>query len=71
MQSTDKQIESIINLRITTYEKEKAGKGAEIFFCTADQQIESIINLRMRTYEKEEAVKSANFFCTTQTNKLS
>ena len=32
LHSTDKQIESIINWRKRTYEKQKAVKSAEIFF---------------------------------------
>ena len=55
MHITDKQIESFINLRMRTYEKEKAVKSAEI---------ESIINWRMRTYQKEKADKSAEKFST-------
>ena len=46
-----------------TYEKEKAVKSAENFFCTAQtNKLKSIINWRMRTYEKEKAVKSAEKF---------
>ena len=59
MHSTDKQIETIINWRMRTYEKEKAVKSAENFLHSTDKQIETIINWRMRTYEKEKAVKSA------------
>ena len=55
MHITDKQIESFINWRMRTYEKEKAVKSAEI---------ESIINWRMRTYQKEKADKSAEKFLT-------
>ena len=55
LQNTDKQIESIINWRMRTYEKEKAVKNAEI---------ESIINWRMRTYQKEKTDKSAGQFST-------
>ena len=63
MHSTDKQIESIINWRMRTYEKEKAVKSAENFFLhSTDKQIESIINWRMRTYEKEKAVKALKIF---------
>ena len=64
MHSTNKQIESIINWRMRTYEKEKAVKKAlKISLHSTDKQIESFINWRMRTYEKEKAVKSAeNFF---------
>ena len=64
MQSTEKQIESIINWRMRTYEKEKAVKTAENFLHCTDKQIETIINWRMRTYEKEKAVKSAEKFFT-------
>ena len=64
MHSTEKQIESIINWRMRTYEKEKAVKSAEKFLHSTDKQIESIINWRMRTYEKEKAVKSAEKYFT-------
>ena len=70
MHSTDKQIESIINWRMRTDEKEKAVKSAENFFAQHGQKIESFINWRMRTYEKEKAVKSAEKFFAQQTNKL-
>ena len=62
MHRTEKQIESIINWRMRTYEKEKAVKSAENFLHSTDKQIESIINWRMRTYEKEKAVKSDEQF---------
>ena len=64
MHSTNKQIESIINWRMRTYEKEKAVKSAEQFLHSTNKQIESIINWRMRTYQKEKAVKSAEKFFT-------
>ena len=37
LQSTDKQIESIINWRMRTYEKEKVVKSAEILFAQHNQ----------------------------------
>ena len=37
LHSTDKQIESIINWRMRTYEKEKAVKSAEKFFAQHKQ----------------------------------
>ena len=64
MHSTENQIESIINWRMRTYEKERAVKTAENFLHSTDKQIETIINWRMRTYEKEKAVKSAEKFFT-------
>ena len=60
MQSTDKQIESIINWRKRIYEKEKAVKRAEKYLHSTDKQIESFINWRMRTHQKEKAAKSAD-----------
>ena len=59
MHSTDKQIESFINWRMRTYEKEKAVKSTENFFAQHKQKNRINYKLRMRTYEKEKAVKFA------------
>ena len=62
MHSTDKQIESFINWRMRTYEKEKAVKALKNFLDSTNKQIESIINWIKRSYLEEKAVKSAEKF---------
>ena len=64
MHSTNRQIESIINWRMRTYQKEKAVKSLKKILHSKEKETESIINWRVRTYEKEKAVKSAEHFFT-------